>query len=143
MSYPDGDGPTGLAQVDPELFAKLVSELKGQKDTMALAAWVRQPGAGGYGGSPIGRLLAHHTELARGHVVTGVHEVSAALDAYVSGLTYYKTGMDDTDAQSNQAFTTIQATTSQVTTALNQNTPDNSTPVAPTLPSTNPPGVDQ
>lgn len=138
MNFPaDGSGHSVYSQ---EVFEKLIGELDGQKDTMALAAWIRQPGSGGFGGSPLGRLLAHHTELARGHVVTGVHEVSQVLDAYVNGLKYYKTGMPDTDQTHGATLDTINATTAQVATSLNQTAPDNSAPTPPTLPTTETPG---
>lgn len=129
-----GGGDPNEMTSNPEVFKNLVTELDGQRETMALAAWIRQPGSGGFGGSAKGAQLAAHTELARGHVVTGVKEVGNAIDAYITGLTYFTTGVDDTETDTAQVLTSIEAQTRQVSQALNQTKADNSAPTQPDLP---------
>lgn len=129
-SAPTGPGAASI-EMHPEVFQGLITDLEDQHASLQLAAQFREPGAAGFGGSPLGQQLAHHTHLARGHVVTGVNEVTKALSSYAEGLHYFRKGIGSADDHTAAGLTTLQAATQSLTGSLATNRADNS---ASTLP---------
>lgn len=105
-------------KTDPEVFAKLTKDLDAQAVTIEAASYMREPGSGGFGGSPLAAALTHHTKLARDHVVTGVLDVSTMLRNFGEGLHKFKTDAESTDADTQAGLQQIQAGETAVGTAL-------------------------
>lgn len=103
---------------DPEVFAKLIKNLDSQATTVEAASYMREPGAGGFGGSPYAAALNHHTKLARDHVVTGVIDVSTLLRKFGEGLHKFKTDAEGADADTQAGLQQIQAGETAVSTTL-------------------------
>lgn len=109
-------------KTDPEVFTKLIKNLDSQAVTIEAASYMREPGAGGFGGSPYAAALTHHTKLARDHVVTGVIDVSTLLRKFGEGLHKFKSDAESTDADTQAGLQQIQAGESAVSTALQDTT---------------------
>lgn len=108
-------------QLHPEVFVKLINNLDSQATTVEAASYMREPGAGGFGGSPYAPALAYQTKQARDHVVTGVIDVSKLLRQFGEGLHQFRVDAESTDTDVQAGLQKIQAGESAVDSSL-QNT---------------------
>lgn len=113
--------PDGI-KTDPVVFAKLIKQLDEQATTVDAASYMREPGAGGFGGSPYAAALDHHTKLARDHVVTGVLDVSKLLRYFGEGLHSFQANATGADVDTQVGLARINAGVNVVSSSLQDTT---------------------